>query len=276
MMEDNSGNQLENIRRKIERFVVRNVFILGLILAAAVTFLAFKVDKQEESIVAMKNMQFKQLNSVVGLTDDNTPVDLPLRTIDSRNHEGLVLRALLNYWIVGRMEITNNLKSFKVESLDDLVESSDKLTTLRNEYFRLNLTKNEESFIDNIDELRKEEEKGLKYFYAYIQYIKDSLTALKLPYYFAIRGYEVDDFISDKNRFTINLKIKVNMKNWVGVDENNNDIWVLSKGTYEIKADGYFDIKTRTKSDKKFNTKGINKMGLHFTKVTFNPLEFRG
>jgi hypothetical protein len=265
MLTENNGNQLEQIRAIIERFTVKYVAFFVILVAIVMMYQSSSMSELAKDVKQMKIVQEKELNNVVALTDDMTLVDVPKRVVNALSHKEIVANILLNNWIVAKMELTNNLQKTVFKDTNDILNSSTKLQNLYEEYIVLHLDKDNNN-IDNIDELKKQEQEAINSLAGYLEYLKSALVNNKLPFFFAIAGYDIDSYTAKGNTFEVTISIKCKMTNW------DNEKWVATMGTYKITANGYFDIKTRThRTDK---TKGLNKLGLHFTKFSWVALEY--
>lgn len=304
MIKENSKQLLPKLYQTGNKIVVKNALLIAIIVLINSCSSASNSKRQVEMTEEQNIKLDIATNSVVGLTTDGYVLGIEKQLIKAHERQDQVAEPIFNYFLVSGFELTNNLKKTQFKNNEDILKSSRKLQIIYNEYIRLNLPSyfedkngvihyvhkkagakhlhedgNTYTLLKNkylTEKHERREKKAINSFNAYLTYLRTALIAGYLPSRINKGNYFIKkyDVINDYE-FKIILHIPTNSQKFIGHDENNKALYIDGKGVQEITLRGYFDIKTRTRPNKKLGTLGINTKGMRFTDFSYKLQDFR-
>jgi len=261
----NKERSFKDIKFRIERLVLKNLFWFIAIFFLVVLYQSSRMGEIADAQDGIRKEMEMQRNSYVALDSQGIPISLPRTYVGAENNQAIVAEALKKL-IVSRANITDNFKVSKFEKVTDIASNSQSLTTFANEYIILhqNLLSNLEIKTEEWERIKEENQKGIRYFRAYLQYLHEQLMEDKLPHKITIIDYDVINYTYDGNSFQIQMRVQEIVDRYAGQTQDGKVIWDSKKGYSTITARGFFDIRLRTKRNEELGLKGINTKGLRF------------
>jgi len=264
----------KNYQEIVIRFVAKNQFILGIVFLFFMLLIAFNIYSQNSKLEEMKDMLNANTSKVIGLTDNGTVVEIEKQKLQIEQEKNTVGRAL-KLLIVSRSEVTKGFSVSTFKTPTEILENSENLQ----EFFEYIMVQDREVAEKVILKIKNDKGKydeknalvisdaSMSYLNAYLEALKIKIQSNQLPHFITINSSKIDSFDEKDNTFNITMSIDVTMQNWIGKDLDNKDKYETSVGKYEIKASGYFDLRTRTTPAEDSPFKGYNKLGLHFDTI---------
>lgn len=261
----NKERSFKEIKYRFERIILKNLFYFIMIFFALTYYQSSKMGDLAQSQNDIKEEMVKQRNSYVALDGEGIPLSLPRTYVGAKNNDAIVAEALCKL-IVSRANITKNFTVSKFDEVTDIAEQSQSLSTFANEYIMLhkNLLDNLKIEKEDWNDIQLNNKKGIRYFTGYLKYLQNLLMADKLPHKLTIVDYQIISYVHNGSKFYIELRVNEIVDRYAG-ERDGKVLWDSKKGYTTIKAEGYFDIRLRTKRDKKLELLGLNTKGLRFT-----------
>lgn len=229
--ETDSASKFQLVLSSIQRNILKNAqfyFIAFLVLYAI--DLGIRSD-QNEILEKMRADNLQTNSKVIGLTVDGRVIGIEKSQLDAANMQMVVARAIRDNFIVGRRELTKNYTVSNFQSIDDLLNNSDRLKAAFQSYIYIG----EPASLG--DEDKKIQAEAAQYFTSYLKYLLMSLNDNNLPHFISVTDIKVVQFVPDKNRFAIRIQMPCQ------TESIGNDGKVVSQyGVNEIYAEGVFDI----------------------------------
>lgn len=300
-MEENSGKTKSYIYQTVNKLVLRNIVIIVLLIVFAKLYDSSKVASMAKSLANMEKAVAQGSTSALLLTEDGIPIEADKRIISAYGRKETVAKPLLDYLFTDLFTITNNMTKTEFKNYNEIYNNVENFKIFKNEYIELKMpsyyvdengeeqsvfkpegrtykTREGKSVVllknkYKTQDLVEYEKKGNSAFNSYLSTLLDLARLNSLPHSIKIREYKISDYQTDGAYFSIELKVLMMAHQYY--EENKVVKTVMKQGWNTIKADGFFNIRTRTRDvkGKKYEI-GINKLGLRFYNIETELLTF--
>jgi len=259
----------QEVMDEMDRLIIKNRLWFSALKIAVVLLLAFTVWRLSSEVKIVQKTLVENLSTIVAVTDSGTLIEVDKQEMYADLQQSIITRALRNL-IVSRADITNGFEYSKFENNEQVVERSSQLKFFL-QYILLDREERvKDVYVENMLTSSKIsvialKEQAIGYFDAYIESIKYKLQKDNLPHFISIRNHKIVSFMPKGKNFKIEINYTVIMQNHGGYNKDSTIKYNTEKGTYTIKATGYFDVRTRSVYTHGQRENGTNKIGLHFT-----------
>jgi hypothetical protein len=260
----------ENKLYAAQRAIMKNWIFFVAIYLLILIWQVNQLGELKEAIDENSRLQEKSMTSVIGLTDNGVVLDIERKALYADSEEALVVRALRKL-VVARAELTQGFSLSEFNTPQELLAHTEALNDfteylLVDEVKAKDITiniKNDEGKLETLSVIDLSK-KGVGYFIGYLEKLRQMIQQNTLTHFATIYKTNVKSFTPDGESFKIKVLYHVSTQTWLGYDKDKS-IFRTHDNVYEIEAQGFFNIRLRTKKSKQF--KGINKLGLKFYKL---------